>query len=163
MRQVAEQAGVDAALISHYYGSKQGLFLAAVEFPVDPSVVLEPIRDCPVDELGATGLRAILVLWGSEAGPAILARFRHALAADEPEILRGLLSGVILPLLRARVEGAVDPSEVEWRLGLFASQVAGILLTRHLLELPVVAGAEVEDLVRDVGDTLQRYLTGPIG
>ena len=37
IRGIAAGAGVDPALVPHYFGSKEGVFLAAVEFPVDPA------------------------------------------------------------------------------------------------------------------------------
>ena len=83
MRAVAERAGVDPALISHYFGSKQGLFLAATEFPADPQEVLRPLRTCPHDEIGATALRAIITVWDSPAGTAVVDRFRQAVVADK--------------------------------------------------------------------------------
>lgn len=158
MRAVAERAGVDAALISHYFGSKRGLFLAAVEFPADPEEVLAPLRSCPVETIGATALRAILGVWGSPAGAAVVARFRHAIVADEEELIRSLLTSVILPIVRERIDG----DDVELRLELFASQMAGLFLTRHVVALPVIAAADVDRLVTAVGPSLQRYLTGEI-
>lgn len=159
MRAVAERAGVDAALISHYFGSKRGLFLAAVEFPSDPEQVLAPLRTCADDEIAATALRAILGVWSSPAGPAIVARLRQAIATDEPELIRGLLTGVILPVVSARLG---DRDQLDLRLALFASQVAGLLLTRHVIKLPAMAAADAERLVTTVAPTLQHYLTGPL-
>lgn len=158
MRAVAERAGVDPALISHYFGSKQGLFLAATEFPADPQEVLRPLRTCPHDEIGATALRAIITVWDSPAGTAVVARFRQAVVADEQELFRSLLTGVILPIVRERI----GEDDAELRLGLFASQVAGIFLTRHVVALPPIATADVDRLVAAAGPTLQRYLTGPL-
>ena len=40
IRAVATDAGVDAALVHHYFGTKDELFLAALELPVDPRQVL---------------------------------------------------------------------------------------------------------------------------
>ena len=54
IRAIAADAGVDSALIHHYFGTKAQLFAAAIEIPVDPNLVLGPLRDTPVDELGLT-------------------------------------------------------------------------------------------------------------
>src|SRR5215217_2934743 len=40
MRGIAAEAGVDAALVVHFFGSKAGLLEAAVEWPFDPEVVM---------------------------------------------------------------------------------------------------------------------------
>lgn len=159
LRRVADEAEVDVALISHYFGNKRGLFVAAVEFPSDPAVVLEPVRACPIDELAATALRQILTVWASPAGPSIVARFRQALINGEDELVRGLLTGVILAPIRERLD---DHRDVELRLTLFASQIAGLLVTRQILGLPAVRDAEIDELVDAVAPNLQRYLTGEL-
>ena len=56
----------------------------------------------------------------------------------------------------------IGEDDAELRLGLFASQVAGIFLTRHVVALPPIATADVDRLVAAAGPTLQRYLTGPL-
>ena len=159
LRRVADEAEVDVALISHYFGNKRGLFVAAVEFPSDPAVVLEPVRTCPIDELAATALRQILTVWASPAGPSIVARFRQALINGEDELVRGLLTGVILAPIRERLD---DHRDVELRLTLFASQIAGLLVTRQILGLPAVRDAEIDELADAVAPNLQRYLTGEL-
>lgn len=160
LRQVADSAGVDPALISHYFGNKRGLFVAAVEFPSDPAAVLEPVRTCPLDELAATTLRQILQVWASPAGPSVIARFRQALTSGEDELVRDLLTSVILAPIRERLRGAGD--DLDLRLTLFASQVAGLLVTREILALPPLRAADIDALVAAVAPNLQRYLTGAI-
>lgn len=160
LRQVADSAGVDPALISHYFGNKRGLFVAAVEFPADPAAVLEPVRTCPLDELAATTLRQILQVWASPAGPSVIARFRQALTSGEDELVRDLLTSVILAPIRERLRGTRD--ELDLRLTLFASQVAGLLVTREILALPPLRAADIDALVAAVAPNLQRYLTGAI-
>ncbi|REF31927.1 TetR family transcriptional regulator [Calidifontibacter indicus] len=160
LRQVADSAGVDPALISHYFGNKRGLFVAAVEFPSDPAAVLEPVRTCPLDELAATTLRQILQVWASPAGPSVIARFRQALTGGEDELVRDLLTSVILAPIRERLRGTGD--DLDLRLTLFASQVAGLLVTREILALPPLRAADIDALVAAVAPNLQRYLTGAI-
>lgn len=160
LRQVADSAGVDPALISHYFGNKRGLFVAAVEFPSDPAAVLEPVRTCPLDELAATTLRQILQVWASPAGPSVIARFRQALTSGEDELVRDLLTSVILAPIRERLRGTGE--DLDLRLTLFASQVAGLLVTREILALPPLRAADIDALVAAVAPNLQRYLTGAI-
>ena len=52
IRSIAAAAGVDAALVHHYFGTKQQLFAAAIHIPIDPMQVIGPMRETPVDELG---------------------------------------------------------------------------------------------------------------
>ncbi|WP_459987959.1 helix-turn-helix domain-containing protein, partial [Mycobacterium avium] len=52
IRAVAAAAGVDSALVHHYFGTKEKLFAAAVQIPIDPMQVIGPLREVPVDDLG---------------------------------------------------------------------------------------------------------------
>jgi AcrR family transcriptional regulator len=47
VRGIARAAGVDPALVHHYFGSKEKVFLAAMEFPVDPAAVIERVLGDP--------------------------------------------------------------------------------------------------------------------
>src|SRR3982751_1808342 len=40
IRHIATGAGVDPALVHHYFGAKDQLFLAALQVPVDPGTLL---------------------------------------------------------------------------------------------------------------------------
>src|SRR5690606_5210309 len=79
MRAVASGAGVDAALVHHYFGTKQQLFAAATELPVDPMVVLGPLRETPVDQLGRALPELLLPLWDSQSGTGLIAAMRSML------------------------------------------------------------------------------------
>lgn len=158
LRQVGERAGTDPAMVNHYFGGKRGLFLAAMDFPIDPADVLGPLRDVPQSEFGEALLRAILAIWDGPSGPAVVARFRHALGGDQASLARDFLGELVLPMLRERLEG----DDVELRLALFASQMAGILVTRLVIALPVMVELDADRLAATVGPTLQRYLTGDL-
>src|SRR5918912_3213202 len=71
IRGVASAAGVDAALVHHYFGTKDDLFLAAMELPVDPRRVLAPALTGDVGAAGERLLRAFLSMWDDpEISPA---------------------------------------------------------------------------------------------
>jgi len=52
IRAIASAAGVDAALVHHYFGTKQQLFVAAVRIPIDPMLVIGPLRETPSTSSG---------------------------------------------------------------------------------------------------------------
>ena len=54
IRAVAAAAGVDSALVHHYFGTKEKLFAAAVHIPIDPMDVIGPLREIPSKRLGHT-------------------------------------------------------------------------------------------------------------
>ncbi len=41
--------------------------------------------------------------------------------------------------------------------------MAGLAMTRYFLAIPEMVGLSEEELVADVGATVQRYLTGELG
>jgi AcrR family transcriptional regulator len=161
IRAIAGDAGVDPALVHHYFGSKDQLFLAAVEAPIDPDDLLPTVLAVPPDERGAAVVRLVLRVWDGPARPAILALVRSAV---NHEWSARLLREFVLTKIIRRVIGSIDMpvEEREARGGLVASQVIGLVLTRYVLKLEPNASASPESLVAAVGPTIQRYLTGDV-
>ena len=77
---MAAGAGVDAALVHHYFGTKQQLFAAAIHIPIDPMTVLVPMREIPVSELGLKLPSVVLSIWDSELGAGLIATIRSLIA-----------------------------------------------------------------------------------
>ena len=145
----------------HYFGSKDQLFLAAVEAPFDPEELLPSVLDAPPDERGAAVVRLVLRVWDGPARPAILALVRSAV---NHEWSARLLREFVLTKIVRRVVGSFDmpAEEREARGALVASQVIGLVLTRYVLELEPNASASPESLAAAVGPTIQRYLSGDV-
>ena len=74
IRAVAAEAGVDPALVHHYFGSKDDLFLAALEIPVDPRALVPAVFEAGVDGGGERLLRLFLSVWDDPRHPAAAAR-----------------------------------------------------------------------------------------
>ncbi|WP_280311248.1 TetR family transcriptional regulator [Nocardia abscessus] len=162
VRAVATDAGVDPALVHHYFGTKQQLFAAVVELPVDPEATLRIIEAAPLDELGETIIRAVVGVWDSPAGPGVVALVRSILAGtDDPSLARTFVLEVVLERVRLRIATPEDDGRV--RIGLVASQMMGVLVGRKIIGVEPLASMPAAALVAAVGPTLQRYLTGDIG
>jgi AcrR family transcriptional regulator len=159
IRAVAAEAGVDPALVHHYFGSKDDLFLQALEIPVDPRALLPAVFEPGLAGAGERLVRLFLSVWDTpEARLPLLALVRAGLAAETPELLRqGLLPIVLQPLL-----AALPPEEGPRRVQLVASQLVGLVVTRYLLALEPLASMRVEDVVAAVAPNVQRYLDGPL-
>ncbi|MGQ4600009.1 TetR/AcrR family transcriptional regulator [Nocardia sp. R6R-6] len=162
VRAVATDAGVDPALVHHYFGTKQQLFAAVVELPVDPESTLRIIESVPLNQLGENIIRAVVGVWDSPAGPGIVAAVRSLLAgSDDPTLARAFVSEVVLERIRLRIATADDDGRT--RVALVASQMVGVLVGRKILAVEPLASMPASDLAAAVGPTLQRYLTGDIG
>lgn len=163
VRAVARDAGVDPALVIHYFGSKADLFAAAVDLPVSPSDVVERLTAVPVDRLGEAVVRAALALWGEPGTLDAWVGLVRAAMADEAAAasLRDFVTNAIVEPLVARLDG-VGVADGPLRGTLVASQVVGLGVARHIVGLEPLASLGGDGLVAAYAPTLQRYLTGPL-
>ncbi len=160
IRAVAAAAGVDPALVHHYYGTKQQLFAAAIHVPIDPMEILGPLRDTPVEKLGHTLPSLLLPLWDSELGKGLIATIRSMLAGSEVGLLRSFLQEVITAEVGPRVDN--PPGSGRIRVQFVASQLVGVIMARYILELDPFKSLPVEQIAETIGPNLQRYLTGDL-
>jgi AcrR family transcriptional regulator len=159
IRAVAADAGVDPALVHHYFGTKDDLFLAAMELPVDPREVIAQVVDGPVEEAAERFLRAFLSVWDApDMQPALLAVARGVM---DPTAHR-LLSEGFLPVVIQPVGVALGIDRPEHRMALVASQVMGLILVRYVMRVEPVASLTSEQVVATYAPTIQRYLTGDL-
>jgi AcrR family transcriptional regulator len=155
VRDVAARAAIDPALVIRYFGSKDGLFARAAVF----DLALPDLAAANRADVGRALVRHFLAIWeGPTATGGMTVLLRSAasnpIAADK---LREIFAEQVLPTL-ARAADAADARE---RAGLVASQLLGLALCRYVLRLPPVVAIPPERIIRDVGETLQRYLDGP--
>jgi AcrR family transcriptional regulator len=161
IRGIATAAGVDPALVHHYFGSKDKLFLAAVQAPADPGALLPEVLTAPPDELGTSIVRLLLKVWEGPARPAGLALVRSAVSNEwTAKLLREFLVSQVLRRVMATLD--LSPAEREARGALVASQLIGVVMARYVLQVEPLASASPESLVAAIGPNVQRYLTGDI-
>lgn len=161
IRRIAAAAGVDPALVHHYFGSKDELFLATVQIEVNPRQVVEHLVAGGVEDLGEKMMAAILQVWESPAGASLIAAVRTAVGDPGP---RRALTQFVTTEIVSRVLRALrcPDAEAEVRGGLLASQILGVVIGRYVLGLTALTAVPPEVLVANVGPTLQQYLTGDI-
>ncbi|MEV4657560.1 TetR family transcriptional regulator [Micromonospora sp. NPDC049301] len=161
IRAIAGTAGVDPALVHHYFGSKDQLFLAAMNSPVDPGELLPKVLAGDQDGIGERLVRTFLGVWDSPAGTAGVALLRSAVSNEwTARLLREFITTQVLRRVLDQLD--VEPAQLPLRGSLIASQLIGLAMMRHVVRLEPVASADPETLVAAVGPTVQRYLTGPL-
>lgn len=161
MRAIAARAGVDAALVHHYFGTKADLFATVIDVPMRPDMDIPGILAGPRDQLGERLVRYILDLWDRpDVRRRGLVVLRTAIGnkAATP-LLAGFLSRELLGKLAAATDAA-DPAEGEFRAALVGTQIAGILMARYVLQLRAMVDASPDAIVEMVAPTIQRYLFG---
>lgn len=158
MRGIARAAGVDSALVHHYFGTKDELFLAALDFPLDPRQLAQQVLGGDPDTVGERLVRFALNLWERPDVRERLVAVLRAAATNErfARLVRGFMVGELV----ARVAAGMRVPQPELRVELAMSQIVGLAMARFVVGLEPLASASDEDLVALVGPTLQRYLTG---
>lgn len=160
MRTIAAEAGVDAALITHFFGSKANLLGAAIDWPFDPDRELPRILKAGPDRVGE-GLVALFIrTWDREGSRHPVITLMRA-AMTEPtaadllgQFMRTRLFGPLLSEL-----GSDRP---DIRANLVAAQLGGLGISRYILCFEPLASAQPRDVVRWVAPSVQRYLTAPL-
>jgi AcrR family transcriptional regulator len=160
IRAVAAAAGVDSALVHHYFGTKEKLFAAAVHIPIDPMDVIGPLREVPIEELGHRIPSILVPLWDSEIGVAFIATLRSILAGSEVNLFRTFIQDVIAVEVGARVDD--PPGSGIVRVQFVASQLVGIVMARYILQLEPFASLPAQQIADTIAPNLQRYLTGDL-
>ena len=144
IRAVAAAAGVDQALVHHYFGTKEQLFAAAIRIPIDATEVIGPLRETPVEEIGYKLPALLLPLWDSELGSGFIAALRSMLASSEESLFRSFLQEVIA-VVGSRVDN--PPGTGIIRIQFVVSQLVGVAMARHIRELEPFASLPVERIV----------------
>lgn len=162
IRAVASGAGVDPALVHHYFGTKTQLFAAAIHIPIDPMTIIGPLREVPVDQIGHVLPTLLLPIWDSDIGKGFIATLRSVLGGGSAELsmVRSFLQEVIGAEVGSRVDN--PPGTGRIRVQFVASQLVGIVMARYILQLEPFTSLPVQQIADTVGPNLQRYLTGDL-
>jgi AcrR family transcriptional regulator len=151
VRDVAERAQIDPAMVIRYFGSKDGLFAraASIELDMPSPAAIDP------EHLGRRLIEHFLEIWegaGSKQGMAVLLRSAasNAFAAGK---MREAFLGQVMPFITS----VGDPSTASRRAGLVSSQLLGLAVCRYVLKLPPVVALSREEIVDSLAPTLQRY------
>jgi AcrR family transcriptional regulator len=162
IRAIATDAGVDPALVHHYFGTKRDLFAAVVEFPATPDRISTAMEGTPPEELGARVVTTFLSVWDDpEHADRLRALLRTAVTDPATaDLLQQFVLGMLLQPVMARL--GTSPEEARRRVVLAGSQLVGLAVLRLVLHVEPLASATREELVATYAPTVQRYLTGDL-
>ncbi|HYH29184.1 MAG TPA: TetR family transcriptional regulator [Pseudonocardia sp.] len=159
VRVIAERAGVDPAMVNHWFGGKEALFIAALSLPADPATILGEALPGDPEHLAERVLGRLLEVWDGTGAPALSALIQSVASHDAAA---SLLREFILRVLVVKVLATVAPDQPELRAGLCGSQVFGLAFVRYVLKVEPLASADHDTVIAAVAPNLQRYLTGPL-
>jgi AcrR family transcriptional regulator len=156
VRAVAREAGVDPALVRHYFASKTELFFEAMRPPIDLSAHAARIAEGDPSLVGNRVMEFFVEVWDDPVrGPRVVALMRAALNYPEmAEFVRELIVKGVIERVAAAV-GAKNPTRAA---ATAASQVFGLAMLRHSARMEPLASESPESLVARYGPILTRLL-----
>lgn len=159
IRGIAAEAQVDPALVHHYFGTKDDLFLAALDIGVNPGAILPTLLAKGTDGLGERIVATMLTVWdGQDINPLLMVLRSFASGERTGRMIHDFIAVNVLEPLAA----ALDVPDGRLRATLAASQFVGLLMVRYVAAIEPVASLSPAEVARIVGPTVQRYLTGDL-
>ncbi len=159
LRSVAAEAGVDVALISYHFGSKKGLFGAAMALAANPAELLARELDGPLNSLPERIVRTIVAAWEDPESGGSLRAFMQA-AVREPDVAR-LFREMLEREMIARIAERIGGADARRRASVAASQIAGLVMARYILGIEPLASMPVDELAQRMAPALRAALAGP--
>ena len=159
-RAIAAAAGVDPALVVHFYGTKESLFLDVMQLPLEVSDAIVRIAEGSRSQAGRRLAELVVgALENPATRPIVLGRIRCA--SSHPDAAALVRETVTRDL--ARLTGAIGGDQPETRAVLIGAQIVGLATTRYIVRVEPLASLPPADVVELLAPALQRYLTGPLG
>ncbi len=160
VRAIATRAGVDAAMVNHWFGGKEGLFGEAVlKLPFNPKDIVEELVAAEPDRIGETVVRRFVTTWDTTGGGVFTALMRSVTSHEEAALM---LKDFFFKHVFKHVIGRFSPDQQEFRATLVATQIVGIGMVRYVTRFEPLASADIDALAAAIGPTIQRYTTGKI-
>lgn len=160
LRAVAREANVDPALVVHFFKTKAGLFIGAMDWPFDPAAEIPAVLAAGPDGVGRRLVTLFVAHWDDEQQRSPIIALLHAATAD-PNAAR-LLREFVQEQVAAPVMAHLDADQPDLRAGLVASQMVGLGMARYALAFEPLASTPPGVIIATIGDTIQRYCTAPL-
>ena len=160
MRAIAAEAGVDAALVVHFFGNKPALMAEAIEWPFDPEVAMPTLLADGRGNVGRRLAELFVTTWDDEGSRNPILTLLRA-ATTEPTAAE-LLGEFMRDRLYRPLMERLGSDRPELRADLAVTQLLGVGLVRYVLRLEPLASAPPDQVVDWIAPVVQRYLTGKL-
>jgi AcrR family transcriptional regulator len=155
LRSIAREAGVDASLISHYFGDKSQLLLATMQLPVNPIEKIAGVVAGGPDGMAERLLRTFLTAWDPHR-EVFSTLVRTTLGGGDTEApMLQLARSVLIAKLLEVLEG----DDRELRATLIASHLIGMATLRYVAKLDPLASAPIEEVVAGYAPSMQLLIS----
>ena len=155
LRSIADDVGVDPALLIHYFANKESLFTAALKWPIRPSEMFANLEGASAPEAAEQVVRMYLfMLDHTESRNAVLALVRSAVSNEHAAtMLREFVTQEILAL----ISNVIERRDAQLRASLIAAQLVGIAMLRHVVKVDVLVAATNDEIVSLVAPVIEHY------
>ena len=155
VRGIAAAAGVDPALVRHYFGGKEQLFVAVLELPIDPAKIVPQLLAPGIDGLGERLAHFFLETWDRDDMPFV-ALLRSVTTNDRAAaMLREFISREVL----GQIASSLKLPEPQLHAALAGSQLVGVALMRYVIRLEPIASMDRDELAKMIAPVIQRHLS----
>ncbi|MFE9606023.1 TetR family transcriptional regulator [Streptomyces hokutonensis] len=160
VRGIAKAAGVDSALVHHYFGTKEQVFEAAIAVAFAPAAnAPDAVAEGPLDGVGERLTRFIFGVWENPATrKPLLAVVRSAV---NNEAAAAVFRRLVLSQVLSRVAAQLEVPDAELRAELAAAQLVGTAMLRYVIKVEPLASADPEQIIVRIAPVVQGHLTGP--
>lgn len=157
IRAVAGEAGIDPSMVMRYYGSKEGLFAAAV----DVDLHLPQPSQLPKGRIGELLAGHLISRWEGDLSDEFIRLLLRSAGTNKgaAEQFRQIFEGQVLKFVR---ELTGDAPDARRRAAMVSSQVLGLAYCRYIVQLPAVVEIDAQALTEILAPVLQHYLTGDL-
>ncbi len=158
IRNIAQTAEVDPALVIHHFTNKQQLFVRAHDLPIDPTDIVSRIAAVPVGKRGRAFAQMYLDIFVQPGSPALSMLRAAATNDDAARMMREFINSTLISNASKLVPG----SNPELRMALIGSQMVGVLFTRELLQIEQLVTVDTEALASLISPAIQNYFSGSV-
>jgi AcrR family transcriptional regulator len=157
IRAIAAEAGVDPALVLHYFGSKEDLFAASIDLPLRPTDVADVLLADGVESIGRNIATLFFSVWENpETRNPLMAMLRGAFDNEQgAAMMREFFGSALL----GRVAPQIGGPDAELRASLAVSQLVGVAVLRYVIGFPSLVKVPVEQLIETLAPRIQAYFT----
>jgi AcrR family transcriptional regulator len=160
LRSIAAEAGVDPTLVSHFYGSKQQLFVRVVELPFPPAEVFPGLLGGDRSTIGERVARFLLGILESDEGRSRVIGLVRAAASDDAAA--GMVRELVVTQLFGPIAEHLGSDQPRVRASFLGSQVVGLAMARYVVRVEPLASLDAETVIAVIAPGIQRLLVGPL-
>jgi AcrR family transcriptional regulator len=157
IRSIAAEAGVDPALVHHYFGSKEDLFAASIDLPLRPTDIADALLAGGLQSVGRNVATLFFSVWENpETRNPLMAMLRGALDNEQgAAVMREFFGSALL----GRVAPQIGGPDAELRTSLAVSHLVGVAVLRYVIGFPSLVKVPVEQLIDTLSPRIQAYFT----